>query len=66
MTPTTTITIWMAYYPDGSDYALFGSEIEALRHAVRTGMQVGSQRVEMLTGHAVIEKQSKEIKEING
>lgn len=26
--------VWMAYYPDGSGFAIFSTEIDALRHAV--------------------------------
>lgn len=49
MTPTT-VTIWLAYYRDGSEVAVFGSELEALRHAVENGMQVRSQDVDVVFG----------------
>ena len=49
MTPMT-VTIWLAYYRDGSEVAVFGSELEALRHAVENGMQVRSQDVDVVFG----------------
>jgi hypothetical protein len=33
MTVQQTTTVWIAYYPDWSGFAVFASEIEALRHA---------------------------------
>ena len=33
-------TVWMAYYLDWSQFALFETEVEALRHAVEHSMQV--------------------------
>lgn len=33
--------LWMAYYFDGSGIAIFASEIDALRYAVRHGMTTG-------------------------
>ena len=34
------MTIWMAYHTDWSGFALFATEIEALRYAVAHSMQV--------------------------
>ena len=36
----TAVTIWIAYYLDWSDFALFETEVEALRHAVDRAMRV--------------------------
>jgi hypothetical protein len=40
MTDTPKLTVWMAYYSDWSDFAIFETEIEALRHAVKHEMHV--------------------------
>lgn len=33
-------TVWLAYHLDWSNFALFGTEIEALRYAVDNSMRV--------------------------
>jgi len=47
-----TVTIWIAYYSDGSSYALFDTEVEALRYALENGMRVKSQDLDVLGGFA--------------
>ena len=49
MTPMT-VTIWLAYYSDGSEVTVFGSELEALRYAVDGAMEVKSQDVDVVFG----------------
>lgn len=36
------MTVWIAFYSDWSSFALFETEIEALRHAVDHSMRVKS------------------------
>lgn len=39
-------TIWLAYWPDWSEAAIFLSELEALRHAVdQGGMKVAQTKI---------------------
>lgn len=46
------MTIWLAYYPDWSGFAIFETEIEALRFAVGYGgMQVKSVRLPCVDAH---------------
>lgn len=35
------MTVWIAYHFDWSGFALFATEVEALRHAVDRSMSVG-------------------------
>lgn len=37
--------VWMAYYSDWSSFALFATEIEALRYAVEKSMHVRELRL---------------------
>ena len=34
------MTIWIAYHPDLSEFSIFDTEIEAMRHAVKHSMSV--------------------------
>ncbi len=34
------MTIWIAYHPDLSEFSIFDTEIEAMRHAVQHSMSV--------------------------
>jgi hypothetical protein len=34
--------VWIAYHSDWSGFALFDTEIEALRHAIATGVRISS------------------------